>query len=155
MSQISNMVPNSASDSTLVFSDLLRSYESSQLIYCGLSRANQTSGGKTLLFDSALVAKEAAYILLGNWDGVNAVTIRRYDSIAVQAAVELVKLELGQEEQIDFCQQGQYCFFNQLSMDPKTKARSGKSIILGEKLMKALEGEWERVPIESLTQAAD
>ena len=153
MSQISNMVPNSASDSTLVFSDLLRSYESSQLIYCGLSIVNQDNN--TLLFNSALVAKEAAYMLLGNWDGVNAVTIRRYDSITVQTAVELVKLELGQEEQIDFCQQGQYCFVNQLSMDPKTKARSGKSIILGEKLMKALEGEWERVHIESLIQSAD
>lgn len=162
MSQISNEFPNSASDSTSVISELFRVYELSQLIYCGLSRANQTSDGKTLLFNSSLVAKEAADVLRGDWDGSNAVTVRQYDvvavreddSLVVEYAGESVKLEL-REREIEFCQQGQYCFLNQLTMPPKAKAHSGKSMIVSELMMKALEGEWERVPIEFLTQLAD
>ncbi len=104
MSQVSNEFPVSASDSTSVISELFRVYESSQIIYCGLDRTNQTSDGKTLLFNSSLVAKEAADVLRGHWDGSNAVTVRQYDvvavreddSLVVEYAGESVKLELQQ-----------------------------------------------------------
>lgn len=162
MSQISNEFPVSASDSTSVISELFRVYESSQIIYCGLDRTNRGNDGYTLLFNSSLIAKEAANVLRGDWDGRNAVTvhqpkvviIRHDDSLVVEYAGESVKLEL-REREIEFCQQGQYCFLNQLTMPPKAKAHSGKSMIVSELMMKALEGEWERVPTEFLTQLAD
>lgn len=155
MSGISNTVSNSSNDSTSVISEIFRVYESSQLIYCGVDRTNRGNDGYTLLFNSSLIAKEAADVLRGDWDGVNAVTVHqpkvviiRYDdSLVVEYAGESVKLEL-REREIEFYQQGQYCFLNQLTMHPKTKARSGKSIIVSELMMKALEGEMERGPVE-------
>ena len=66
------------------------------------------------------------------------------NSLVVEYAGESVKLEL-REREIEFCRQGQYCFLNQLTMPPKAKAHSGKSMIVSELMMKALEGEWERV----------
>lgn len=155
MSEISNTVSNSSNDSTSVISELFRAYESSQLIYCGVDRTNRGNDSYTLLFNSSLIAKEAADVLRGDWDGGNAATvhqpkvviIRHDDSLVVEYAGESLKLELGERE-IEFCQKGQYCFLNQLTIDPKTKARSGRSIILTEKMMKALEGEAERTPVE-------
>lgn len=154
MCQISNTASNSASDSVLFFSEFLRFCELSQLIYCGVDRANRDNDGYTLLFSLALAAKEAADVLRGDWDGLNAVTIRQYNivtirednSLVVEYAGESVKLD--SREEIEFCQQGQYCFVNQLTMHPKTKARSGRSIIVTEKMIKALEGEMQRVPVE-------
>ena len=150
MSQIFNEVPNSASDSTLVFSEFLRLYEASQLVYCGVDRTNQTSDGKTLLFNSSSVAKEAADVLRGDWDGSNAVTVRQYDVVAVREDNSLVieyageSVKLDSREEIEFCEQGQYCYVNKLSRRSQTKAGSGRSIILTEKMMQTLEAEWER-----------
>lgn len=151
MSQISNEFPNSASDSTSVFSELFRAYELSQIIYCGLDRTNRGNDGKTLLFNSSLIAKEAANVLRGDWDGLNAVTVHQpkvvahyENSLIVEYAGESVKLEL-REREIEFCRQGQYCFLNQLTMPLKAKAHGGgKSMIISELMMKALEGEMEK-----------
>lgn len=157
MYEISNTVLNSASDSALFFSELLRLCGSNQLICCGVDRANRDNDGYTLLFNSSLAAKEAADVLRGDWDSVNATTVRQYDvvtireddSIVVEYAGESVKLNSSKE--IEFCQQGQYCFVNQLLTD---KARNSKSIIVTEKIMKAIGGELKRVPVFP-TQSAD
>ncbi len=162
MSQVSNTVTNSSSDSTLVFSELFRFCESSQLIYCGIDTSNRGNGGKTLLFNSSSVAQEAADVLRGEWDGRNAVTLRQHkvvtiredDSIVVEYAEESVELDL-KEGEIEYCQKGQYCYINKLSMRPKTKASKGRSIILSEKIMQTLEGLWELGLLEFPTQSAD
>lgn len=162
MSQVSNTVTNSSSDSISFFLQLLRSCEQSQMIYCGVDSTNRDKGSYTLFFNSSSVAKEAADVLRGDWDGTNAVTIRQYEvvairednSIVVEYADEAVKFEL-KEQEIEYCQQGQFCYINTLSMRPKTKASSGKSIILSEKIMQTLEGLWERTSVELPSQSAE
>lgn len=157
-----NTVSNSPNDSSSFFSELLRSCESSQRIYCGVARDSQEEKGYTLLFNSSTLAKEAADVLRGDWDGLNAVTIRQYkvvaihedDFIVVENGVESVKFEL-KEREIEYCQQGQFCYINTLSMRPQTKANSGRSIVLSEKIMQALEGEWERTSLEFPFQSAE
>lgn len=71
----------------------------------------------------------------------------------VEYAGESVKLDSREENK--FCQQGQYCFLNQLSMHSKTQARSSKSIIVSELMMQALKGELKRVSVEFPTQSAE
>lgn len=106
-----------------------------------LPTTEQNTGKLTILFSSALVAKEAAYMLRSNWDGVNAVTIRQPDSTAIHNAVDLLKLELGRE-QIEFCKTGECCYLlekeQQILM---TKECSSKSLVFAELLMQALSGE--------------
>ncbi len=70
--------------------------------HCGLSSADRDNNIYTLLFNSLLTAKEAADVLHGDWDGINAVTIcqsdvvtiREDDSLVVENAGKSVKLEL-------------------------------------------------------------
>lgn len=161
MSQVSNTVTNSSSDSTLFFRSFLDGCELGQLIYCGVDRTNQDKDGYTLLFNSSSVAKEAADVLRGDWDGSNAVTVRQYDVVAVREDNCLVveyaggEVKLDSREEIEFCQKGQYCYINKLSRRSQTKARSGRSIILTEKMMQALEGEWERTNVELPIQSAE
>lgn len=49
----------------------------------------------TILFSSPLVAREAAYILRGKWDGLNAVMLHQADATAINTTVKLLELELG------------------------------------------------------------
>lgn len=100
------------------------------------------AGKVTLLFSSTWAAKELAYMLRGDWDGVNAVTIYQPDSIAVKNALDLLKLELGQEE-IEFCHVGECCsvlLFPSITPFSNTP-RSGKSVMTAELvlLMQAME----------------
>ncbi len=94
------------------------------------------TGKVTLLFRSAVAAREIAYMLRGDWDRVNAVTIYQPDSVALQNALALLKLELGQEE-TEFCHAGEYC---SVLLDPSiplfsNTPRSGKSVIMAERLL--------------------
>jgi uncharacterized protein YjbI with pentapeptide repeats len=45
----------------------------------------------TLLFDSSSAAQEVAFMLNGNWDECNAVTITKCDEIAINTAANLIK----------------------------------------------------------------
>lgn len=99
------------------------------------------SDRSTILFNSALVAREAAYVLRGEWDGVNAVIVAQPDFAATKTAVELLKLELGQE--IEFCHNGERCPLPELLQTPihlhlLDRPRSGKSILLSGYLIQAL-----------------
>lgn len=102
------------------------------------------TGKVTLLFSSTLAAREAAYMLRSDWDGVNAATIYQPDAVAVQNALALLKLELG-EEQVEFCHPGKRCYLpgkeQQLLMTGE--CRSGKSLIVAELLIEAL---WKELP---------
>ncbi len=112
------------------------------------------------MFNSSLAAQEAADVLCGEWDGMNAVTIRQGkvvaihqdDSIVVENGVDSVKFELGERE-IEYCRQGQFCYINELSRHSQTKA--GKSIILSEKIMQTLEGLWGLTSVEFPFQSAE
>ncbi|PSB27623.1 hypothetical protein [Chlorogloea sp. CCALA 695] len=93
------------------------------------------AGKVTLLFGSALVAREVAYMLRGDWDGLNAVTIYQPDMVAVKNALALLKLELGLEE-VNYCHAREYC--SVLVLPPIqifSTARSGKSVLMAEFLM--------------------
>ncbi len=86
-----------------------------------------------MLFSSVLAAREVAYMLRGDWDGVNGVTIYQPDAVAVQTALALLKLELGQEE-VNYCHPGENC--SVLILPPiQITTRSGKSVLLAEFLM--------------------
>lgn len=90
----------------------------------------------TLLFSSTWVARELAYMLRGDWDGVSAVTIYQPDSVALQNALALLKLELGQEK-TEFCHAGEYCsvlLFPSITPFYNTP-RSGKSVMMAEYLL--------------------
>lgn len=100
------------------------------------------TGKVTLLFSSTWAAKELAYMLRGDWDDVNAVTIYQTDLVALHNALALLKLELGQEE-IEFCHAGEYCSVLLLPSIPlfSNTPRSGKSVMTAELvlLMQAME----------------
>lgn len=102
----------------------------SYILYIHRRRASKS----TLLFGSALVAREIAYILRGDWDGVNAVTIYQPDAVAVQNALDLLLLELGQEE-VECCHARESCALVLPSIAPLNS-----SLILTAKLlMQAIE----------------
>ena len=93
------------------------------------------AGKITLLFGSALAAREVAYMMRGDWDGLNAVTIYQPDAVAVKNALALLKLELGLEE-VNYCHAGEDC--SVLVLPPIqvfSTARSGKSVLMAEFLM--------------------
>ena len=88
------------------------------------------AGTITMLFSSVLAAREVAYMLRGDWDGVNAVTIYQPDAVAVQTALALLKLELGLEE-VNYCHPGEDC--SVLILPPiQITTRSGKSVLMAE-----------------------
>lgn len=62
----------------------------------------------TILFSTAVAAREAAYMLRNDWDGVNSVSILHPDGEAVLTTLDLLQLEPGQ---FDFCQSGKLCNF--------------------------------------------
>ncbi|WP_009631123.1 hypothetical protein [Synechocystis sp. PCC 7509] len=100
-----------------------------------LSAFRLDAGKITILFSSVLAAREVAYMLRGDWDGVNAVTIYQPDAVAVQNTLALLKLELGQEE-VNYCYAGEDC--SVLVLPPLqifSTARSGKSVLMAEFLM--------------------
>ena len=101
----------------------------------------------TILFSSAIAAKEAAYILRSNWDCVNAVNIHQPDLIAIHNAVELLKLELGQE-QVEFCETGECCYLlekeQQILMPEEC---SNKSLVVAELIRQAL-SELPTIPFD-------
>ena len=93
------------------------------------------AGKITLLFSSGLAAREVAYMVRGDWDGLNAVTIYQPEAVAVKNALALLKLELGLEE-VNYCPAGEYC--SVLVLPPIqvfSTARSGKSVLMAEFLM--------------------
>ena len=103
-----------------------------------------------LLFSSALVAREAAYMLRSNWDGVNAVTVDELDPTAVHNVLELLLLELGTPE-VDCCQNGEYCYLpNDERTNGSTLPNYSKAILFEQLLMQCLEGlppltfEWSK-----------
>lgn len=102
----------------------------------------------TILFSSAIAAKECGYMLRGDWDEVNAVTIQKPDSTAIHNTVELLKLELGREP-VEFCKTGECCYLlgkeQQIFM---TKECSSKSLVFAELLMQALSGEMPIIPFD-------
>ena len=88
------------------------------------------AGKITMLFSSVLAAREVAYMLRGDWDGVNAVTIYQPDAVAVQTALALLKLELGLEE-VNYCHPGEDC--SVLILRPiQITTSSGKSVLMAE-----------------------
>ena len=88
------------------------------------------AGKVTLLFSSALAAREVAYMMRGDWDGLNAVTIHQPDVLAIQNALALLKLELGLEE-VNYCHPGEDC--SVLILPPiQITTRSGKSVLMAE-----------------------
>lgn len=91
-------------------------------------------GKLTMLFGSTLAAREIAYMLRADWDGVNAVTIYKPDSVAVQNALDLLRLELGQKE-IECCHVRECCAL----ILPPTAPPNSKLISTAELLMQALE----------------
>jgi hypothetical protein len=96
------------------------------------------------LFSSARSAKEAAYMLRSNWDGVSAVTINEPDPIAIHNVLELLKLELGLIE-VECCQSGEYCYLPKgerinASVSPGNSKEISKEILMAELLMQSLEG---------------
>jgi len=96
------------------------------------------AGKITMLFSSVLAAREAAYMLRGDWDGLNAVTIHQPDVVAIQNALALLKLELGLEE-VNYCRAGEDCSI--LVLPPIqifSTARSGKSVLMADFLMQFL-----------------
>ena len=88
------------------------------------------AGKITMLFSSVLAAREVAYMLRGDWDGVNAVTIYQPDAVVVQTAFALLKLELGLDE-VNYCHPGEDC--SVLILPPiQITTRSGKSVLMAE-----------------------
>ena len=88
------------------------------------------AGKITMLFSSVLAAREVAYMLRGDGDGVNAVTIYQPDAVAVQTALALLKLELGLEE-VNYYHPGEDC--SVLILPPiQITTRSGKSVLMAE-----------------------
>lgn len=111
-----------------IFSNLL--HESPSFFILPAFRLD--AGKITMLFSSVLAAREVAYMLRGDWDGLNAVTIYQPDAVAVQNALALLKLELGLEE-VSYCQLGEDC--SVLVLPPIqifSTARSGKSVLMAE-----------------------
>ena len=106
-----------------------------------LSASRRDAGKITMLFSSVLAAREVAYMLRGDWDGLNAVTIYQPDTVAVLNALALLKLELGQEE-VNYCHTGEDCSI--LVLPPIqlfSTTRSGKSVLMAEFLMQfSMEG---------------
>lgn len=95
-----------------------------------LSASKRNAQKLTMLFSSALAARELAYMLRGDWDGLNAVTVYQPDAVAVQTALALLKLELGLEE-VNYCQPGEDC--SVLILPPlQITTRSGKSVLMAE-----------------------
>lgn len=109
-----------------------------------LSAFRGDAGKITMLFSSALVAREVAYMLRGDWDGLNAVTIHQPDVVAIQNALALLKLELG-KEQVEFCHAGEDCYLpgKEQQLLLTGECRSGKSLMVAELLIEAL---WEELP---------
>ena len=100
-----------------------------------LSSSKRNAGELTMLFSSAVAAREVAYMMRGDWDGLNAVTIYQPDAVAVLNALALLKLELGLEE-VNYCHAGEDC--SVLVLPPIqifSTARSGKSVLMAEFLM--------------------
>ena len=107
-----------------IFSNLL--HESPSFFILPTFRGD--AGKITLLFSSVLAAREVAYMLRGDWDGLNAVTIYQPDAVAVQNALALLKL--GQEE-VSYCHAGEDC--SVLILPPiQITTRSGKSVLMAE-----------------------
>lgn len=93
-----------------------------------------------LLFSSARSAKETAYMLRSNWDGVNAVTVNEPDPIAIHNVLELLKLELGLIE-VECCQNGEYCYLpKEDQINGSVSSGDRKEILMAELLMQSLEG---------------
>ncbi len=109
-----------------------------------LSASRRDAGKITLLFSSALAAREGAYMLRGDWDGVNAVTIYQPDVVAVQNTLALLKLELG-KELVEFCHTGDYCYLpgKEQQLLLTGECRSGKSLMVAELLIEAF---WQELP---------
>ncbi len=121
-----------------IFSNLLHESPSFSLLSASRGDARKL----TMLFSSALAAREIAYMLRGDWDGLNAVTIYQPDAVAVQNALALLKLELGLEE-VNYCQLGECC--SVLVIPPIqlfSATRSGKSVLMAEflKQFSSMEG---------------
>ena len=93
-----------------------------------------------LLFSSARLAKEAAYMLRGDWDEVNTVTIYQPDPVAVHNVLELLLLELGLIE-VECCQSGEYCYLPKgEQINGSTSPNDRKEVLIAELLMQSLEG---------------
>lgn len=62
----------------------------SSLIQAIASNPISSQGQKYLLFDTPDAANEIAFMLGGNWDNCNGVTLAKNDEVAVKAAAELL-----------------------------------------------------------------
>ena len=93
-----------------------------------------------LLFSSARLAREVAYMLRSNWDGVNTVTVNEPDPVAIHNVLELLKLEL-EPDVVDCCQSGEYCYrTKEEQINGSTSPNDRKEILMAELLMQSLEG---------------
>ena len=93
-----------------------------------------------LLFSSARSAREVAYMLRSNWDGVNAVTVNEPDPVAVHNVLELLLLELGLIE-VECCQSGEYCYLpKEEQINGSASPNDRKEVLIAELLMQSLEG---------------
>lgn len=104
-------------------------------LHFGIPRLNRS----TILFSSSLVAREVAYVLRGEWDGVNAVILHQPDFTAINTTVKLLELQLGQK--IEFCRNQESCCFRddrQIHLYLDDRPRAGKSILLTEFLIQEI-----------------
>ena len=93
-----------------------------------------------LLFSSARLAREVAYMLRSNWDGVNAVTVNEPDPVAIHNVLELLLLELGLTE-VECCQSGEYCYLpKEKQINESASPGDSKAILFEELLMECLKG---------------
>lgn len=150
MSEILNNTKNPSREAISSFLKVCQLLEVNEFSYCGLPIPSQDADCFKILFSSALTAKKAACLLGSNWDGVNAVTIYQPDPIAVQNALDSLKLELGQEE-VEFCRSGEYCYLPaelKKHLLARNKRSFDKSLKISALLMQGLEGEIENITLE-------
>lgn len=122
-----NSAPNISSES---FAELIKILRATTVFNFDLS--NIDSNLITVLFASSIAARETAYMLRGEWDGLNAVTIFQPDLVAIHNALALVKLELGLEE-VEYCRVGECCSLaNKGAMHLFEQTKSGKSKMLAD-----------------------
>lgn len=124
-----NPAPNISSES---ITELITILSATTMYSCSLSMPEIDSDRINIMFASLVAAREVAYILRGDWDGLNAVTIYQPDAVAIHNALALVKLDLGLEE-VEYCTAGECCLLeNKGAMRVFEGTRSGKSIMLAD-----------------------
>lgn len=111
------------------------SYRSSLFSYRSSLLSDMPENMDTYLFNSREVAQEVAWVLRGEWDGVNAVAwnLSDVDGIALSTAASL--------ENAEYCRENAVCLLGmELEGSPVfEQALAGKSYVLSESLLEVFE----------------